>query len=53
MRGPAFFARTTTNREAHQIAHELSNNKLTGESMTTAVTIALRERLERFVRTRA
>jgi hypothetical protein len=30
------------NREAHQIAHELS--KLTGESMTTAVTIALRER---------
>jgi antitoxin VapB len=33
------------NREAHQIAHELS--KLTGESMTTAVTIALWERLER------
>ena len=33
------------NREAHQIAHELS--KLTGKSMTTAVTIALRERLGR------
>jgi antitoxin VapB len=33
------------NREAHQMAEELS--KLTGESMTTAVTIALRERLER------
>ena len=33
------------NREAHQLAEELS--KLTGESMTTAVTIALRERLDR------
>jgi antitoxin VapB len=33
------------NREAHQLAEELS--KLTGESMTTAVTIALRERLAR------
>jgi antitoxin VapB len=33
------------NREAHQMAEELS--KLTGESMTTAVTIALRERLAR------
>ena len=33
------------NREAHQLAEELS--KLTGESMTTAVTIALRERLGR------
>ena len=33
------------NREAHLIAEELS--KLTGESMTTAVTIALRERLDR------
>jgi antitoxin VapB len=33
------------NWEAHQIAKELS--RLTGESMTTAVTIALRERLER------
>ena len=33
------------NREAHLLAEELS--KLTGESMTTAVTIALRERLTR------
>jgi hypothetical protein len=33
------------NREAHLLAQELS--KLTGESMTTAVTIALRERLAR------
>jgi antitoxin VapB len=33
------------NREAHLMAAELS--KLTGESMTTAVTIALRERLAR------
>ena len=33
------------NREAHQMAEELSS--LTGESMTTAVTIALRERLAR------
>jgi len=33
------------NREAHQLAEELS--KLAGESMTTAVTIALRERLAR------
>jgi antitoxin VapB len=33
------------NWEAHQIAKELS--RLPGESMTTAVTIALRERLER------
>ena len=33
------------NREAHQMAEELS--RLTGESMTTAVTIALRERLAR------
>jgi antitoxin VapB len=33
------------NREAHLMAEELS--KLTGESMTTAVTIALRERLAR------
>src|SRR5262249_27741169 len=33
------------NREAHLMAQELS--KLTGESMTTAVTIALRERLDR------
>ena len=33
------------NREAHLMAEELA--KLTGESMTTAVTIALRERLAR------
>jgi antitoxin VapB len=33
------------NRAAHLMAAELS--KLTGESMTTAVTIALRERLAR------
>ena len=33
------------NREAHQMAEELS--RLTGESMTTAVIIALRERLAR------
>ena len=33
------------NREAHLMAEELS--KLAGESMTTAVTIALRERLDR------
>jgi hypothetical protein len=36
------------NREAHLMAEELS--KLTGESMTTAVTIALRERLARQTR---
>ena len=33
------------NHEAHLLAEELS--KLTGESTTTAVTIGLRERLER------
>jgi len=33
------------NREARPLAEELS--RLTGESMTTAVTIALRERLDR------
>jgi antitoxin VapB len=33
------------NREAHLLAQELST--LTGESMTTAVTVALRERLAR------
>jgi antitoxin VapB len=33
------------NREAHLLTQELS--ELTGESMTTAVTIALRERLAR------
>jgi antitoxin VapB len=33
------------NPEAHLMAEELS--KLTGESMTTAVTVALRERLDR------
>jgi antitoxin VapB len=33
------------NKEAHRLAEELA--KLTGESMTTAVTIAVRERLDR------
>jgi antitoxin VapB len=33
------------NREAHLMAEELS--KLTGESMTIEVTVALRERLDR------
>jgi len=33
------------NQEAHRLAEELA--KLTGESMTTAVTVALRERLNR------
>ena len=31
--------------EAHRLAHELSD--LTGESMTAAATVAMRERLER------
>jgi antitoxin VapB len=33
------------NKEAHRLAEELA--KLTGESMTTAVTVAVRERLHR------
>jgi len=33
------------NEEAHRLAQELA--KLTGESMTAAVTVAVRERLER------
>jgi antitoxin VapB len=33
------------NAEAHRLAQELA--QLTGESLTTAVTLALRERLER------
>ncbi len=33
------------NEEAHRLAEELS--KLTGESMTTAITKAIRERLDR------
>lgn len=33
------------NLEAHQLAREIAT--LTGESQTTAVTVALRERLER------
>jgi antitoxin VapB len=33
------------NKEAHRLAAALA--KLTGESMTTAVTIAIRERLDR------
>jgi antitoxin VapB len=36
------------NKEAHRLAQELAN--ITGESLTTAVTEALRERLERFRR---
>jgi len=36
--------------EAHRLAKQLS--KLTGESMTAAVTEAMRERLERLRRTR-
>ena len=44
---PAYFVGVINikNREAHLLAEKLS--KLTGESMTTAVTIALRERLAR------
>ena len=34
------------NEETHRLAHELAG--VTGESLTTAVTVALRERLERF-----
>jgi antitoxin VapB len=33
------------NQETHRLAHELAD--LSGESLTTAVTVALRERLER------
>jgi antitoxin VapB len=33
------------NEEADRLAHELA--RLTGESLTTAVTVALRQRLER------
>jgi len=38
------------NKEAHRLAEQLA--KLTGESMTTAVTIAVRERLDRVRRER-
>jgi antitoxin VapB len=38
-------------KEAHRLAHELAS--LTGESMTAAVTEALRERLDRVRRERA
>ena len=38
------------NEEAHRLAQELA--KLTGESMTAAVTEAVRERLERLRRNR-
>ena len=38
------------NKEAHRLAEELA--RLTGESMTTAVTVSLRERLERLGRAR-
>ena len=37
------------NEEAHRLAKQLA--KLTGESITTAVTLALRERLDRVRRT--
>jgi antitoxin VapB len=33
------------NQETHRLAHELA--AMSGESLTTAVTVALRERLER------
>jgi antitoxin VapB len=39
------------NREAHELAEELA--KLTGESMASAVTIAVRERLDRVRRERS
>ncbi len=39
------------NQEAHQLAKKLAD--LTGESMTAAVTEALRERLERVRRTKS
>ncbi len=39
------------NEETHRLARELAN--LTGESMTAAVTEALRERLQRMRRDRA
>ena len=38
------------NDETHRLAEELA--RLTGESMTTAVTVAVRERLERVQRER-
>jgi antitoxin VapB len=38
----------STNDEANRLAHELA--QLTGESLTTAVTVAVRERLERLQR---
>ena len=40
-----------TNEEAQKLAHELS--KLTGESLTVAVTEAIRERLERVQNTQS
>jgi antitoxin VapB len=36
------------NKEAHRLAEQLA--RLTGESMTTAVTVSLRERLDRLDR---
>ena len=38
------------NEDANRLAHELSD--LTGESLTTAVTIAVRERLDRLRQSR-
>lgn len=39
------------NAEAHELAHELA--ELTGESMTTAVTVAVRERRDRILADRS
>jgi antitoxin VapB len=39
------------NKEAHRLAEQLA--RLTGESMTTAVTVSLRERLDRLGRARS
>ena len=38
------------NEQAHQLAHSVA--RLTGESLTTAVTVALKERLARLQRVR-
>jgi antitoxin VapB len=39
------------NEEANRLAHELAG--ITGESLTTAVTVAVRERLERLQQSKA
>lgn len=46
-----FMSLNIKNKEAHGLAQELAN--LTGESMTEAVTQAVRERLQRVRRERA